>query len=191
MNSSTKEYIIKHKANVQSRMLKLSQLLRIRADLHDNSKLEEPEIIGWRKMDQEPRYPYGSPEYFDKKRRYEYLFNQHYQDPRNTHHPEHFKDQGVSGMDLLDLLEFLCDSFSYKSETLTYTEASAVLDKQIERFNISEDLGWALRNTVQNYFCKFGGLDDLEKPTNLTNPTNPCPYSKNLEVSGNAVDLTV
>lgn len=69
MSSSTEEYIIRHKANVQSRMLKLSQLLKNRADLHDNSKLEEPELTEWKKMDKEPRYPYGSPEYFDKKKR--------------------------------------------------------------------------------------------------------------------------
>lgn len=123
-----------------------------------------------------------------RKKRYEYLFNQHYQDPRNTHHPEHFENQGIAGMDLLDLLEFLCDSFAYKADTITYTEASAVLDKQIERFNISEDLSWALKNTIQNYFCHFGGEEVFNSIPEVLVEDNA--YTKRVNAfPGSAVDV--
>lgn len=178
---STKEYIIKHKLNVQTRLLKLCNLLLKRSENHDESKLQEPELSGWVKIDQEPRYKYGTPEYFDKKERFKYLFEQHYKDNRNTHHPEHFGEQGILGMDLLDLIEFLCDCFAYSSEDITYTEALNVIEQQIKRFKISEDLGWALKNTVQNYFCKFGGKLNSNEEIDLTELNKK--YSRELNFS--------
>lgn len=91
-------------------------------------------------------------------------------------------------MDLLDLLEFLCDSFAYKADTITYTEASAVLDKQIERFNISEDLSWALKNTIQNYFCHFGGEEVFNSIPEVLVEDNA--YTKRVNAfPGSAVDV--
>lgn len=155
-NKTTEYYIPNHKNNVEKKMESLCLDLAQRARDHDNSKLESPEYFAWKKMDEEPRYPYGTPEYFDKKRRYDYVFQEHYKNPKNRHHPEHWPN-GVEDMNLLDLIEFLCDMFSYKEANISYSEAVEMLQTQVKRFKISDDLAWILLNTVKEYFCNFGG----------------------------------
>ena len=100
----TEKYIRAHIQRVQNWLSHFSRQLYIRGNNHDASKLQSPEIEGWSQMDLEPRYPYGSPEYEDKKRRYEWLFHAHYS--RNRHHPEYFDihDNKTFEMDLMDLI---------------------------------------------------------------------------------------
>ena len=59
----TESYIRNHIKRVWNKLLKLITALSIRLQEHDKSKLEEPEFSLWKKMDEEPRYPYGSKEY--------------------------------------------------------------------------------------------------------------------------------
>jgi hypothetical protein len=151
---STREYVEKHKRNVSKRIQMFISLLQKRADNHDNSKLTEPEYSLWCAMDMEPRYRYGTPEYEDKLRRFRKVFELHYKN--NRHHPEHHLN-GVNDMNLIDLIEMLCDFISYKEE-ITYTEASNMLDKQADRFNFSEEIRTLLLNTLNDYYVNFGGL---------------------------------
>lgn len=151
---STKEYIEKHKLNVSKRIQRFISLLQSRSINHDNSKLMEPEYSLWCAMDQEPRYKYGTPEYEDKLRRFRKVFELHYK--ANRHHPEHHLN-GVNDMNLIDLIEMLCDFISYK-DNITYTEASTMLDKQADRFGFSEEIRTLLMNTLKDYYVNFGGL---------------------------------
>ena len=153
---STKEYIETHIKQVRKWISYFSSILLHRAMVHDESKLVEPEYSAWKKMDEEPRYPYGTKEYKDKLQRFNYVFQLHWKNPKNRHHPEHF--ESILDMDLVDLIEMLCDWLGYRS-TLTYTQASELVNSQCDRYNFSEDIRQLILNTFANYFVSFGGID--------------------------------
>lgn len=153
----TESYIRNHIKRVQNKLFKLIAALTIRSQEHDKSKLEEPEFSLWKKMDEEPRYPYGSKEYKNKIERYRELFEMHYK--KNPHHPEHFQN-GISDMTLIDLVEMLCDWISYK-DNISVTEAIEMVEKQSERFEYSDEIKNMLINTLNTYFAIFGGEKDF------------------------------
>lgn len=153
---TTKEYIEKHQNAVKRWLAHFSMILQSRAIKHDESKLQEPEYSLWKKMDEEPRYPYGTKEYSSKLKRWQHLFKLHWKDKRNRHHPEHFTSPVVE-MDLMDMIEMLCDWLGYK-EAVSYSEASKLVDNQCKRFNFPEEFKNLLLNTLANYFVTFGGV---------------------------------
>ena len=65
----------------------------------------------------------------------------------NSHHPEHYKN-GIMGMDLIDLIEMICDW-----KAATERNANGDIMKSIEinqkRFNYSDELKQILINTVE------------------------------------------
>ena len=144
----TKSYILNHRKRVQNKLFKLIVALLMRSQEHDKSKLEEPEFSLWEKMDEEPRYQYGSKEYKEKIERYRELFEMHYK--KNPHHPEHFMN-GISDMTLIDLAEMLCDWISYK-DNIRVTEAIEMVEKQSKRFGYSDEIKNMLINTLNTYF---------------------------------------
>lgn len=152
--SQTEEYIINHKRAVQRWMQKFSLVLMDRGEKHDNSKLQEPEFSYWCKMDEEPRYRYGTKEYKDKIERYRPLFEIHWK--ANRHHPEYF-NYHFDDVDLIDLIEMLCDWLSYRDK-LSYTEASDLVHQQCQRYGFSEEKEFLLLNTLKNHFIYFGGV---------------------------------
>ena len=112
-------------------------------------------------MDSEERYPYGSPEYEEKKARYKWLFDEHYS--HNRHHPEYFQIHNNKSleMDLLDLLELLCDWLGYR-DSINYTDASELVSQQCKRYGFSDEIYDLLINTMNNYFVDFGNLSEQE-----------------------------
>lgn len=149
----TEEYIKGHISRVRRHIDTFIQLLIRRAENHDKSKLEEPELSWWKEMDKEPRYSYGSEEYKQKIKRWNKVFKHHYQ--YNHHHPEHY-EYGVSEMTLIDIVEMMCDWLGYK-DTTTVTEALKVCDDQMARYNISEELRQIIFNTLLRYYSLMGG----------------------------------
>ena len=146
--------ILKHKRSVNTKMQYLSRNLKERGEAHDASKLEYPEIEWLIEMDKEPIYPYGSPEYFEKMRRWEKFFKHHYEN--NRHHPSHF-EHGIDGMNLLDLCEYCCDIISYYDE-MHPDQAFQSIEAQKERFGMDEQLTCILKNTLLEYFTWFGDI---------------------------------
>lgn len=65
----------------------------------------------------------------------------------NSHHPEHYKD-GIQGMDLLDVVEMMCD---WLASTMKHKGSN--INNSIEinqkRFNCSTDLKKILENSVK------------------------------------------
>lgn len=144
--------ILKHKEKVRRRLLFLSNELRKRADEHDNSKLRNPEIEYLIEMDKEPKYPYNSPEYFDKMKRWQKFFDHHY--ANNRHHPDHFKN-GILDMTLTDICEYLVDIISYYDEMHIH-DAVDTIEKQQNRFGLDGQLSQILINTLIEYFSYIG-----------------------------------
>ena len=159
----TESYIRNHIKRVQNKLFKLITVLSIRLREHDKSKLEEPEFSLWKKMDEEPRYPYGSKEYKEKIERYRELFKMHYK--KNPHHPEHFPN-GISDMTLIDLAEMLCDWISYK-DNIRVTEAIEMVEKQSKRFGYSDEIKNMLINTLNTYFAVFGDEEEFNMCLNI------------------------
>ena len=146
-----------HIHRVQELMYRLVNLLLERCETHDKSKLSEPEKSGFEKMDAEPYYPYGSQEYFDKLDRYAPILEHHYK--LNPHHPEHYSGF-IAEMDLLDILEMVCDWASRRGG-LSANEMISLVEQQSERFSIPSELSSILLNTMQRYLV---AEENPEKP---------------------------
>lgn len=153
---NTEVYIKSHISRVKRHILLFIRLLLKRAETHDASKLEPYEFSLWKKMDEEPFYPYGSPEYNDKLKRNKPVFDLHYK--RNRHHPEHYEN-GYMDMTLIDMIEMLCDWLGYK-ENISHHEAEAIVEQQMKKYHFSEDIQVLLLNTLHRYFAVFHDLLD-------------------------------
>lgn len=185
-------YIKRHKARVRYWMNQFASSLLTRADNHDNSKLKEPEISLWRNMDKEPRYPYSedpNSDYQQKLKRYRPVFELHYD--HNRHHMEYFQRHNDEfGMDLLDLLEFICDQLLGYKFDVSYTKAMSECKRMEKKYGwVSEDsemvhpIASLLEATIRNYFVTFGGAEANEL---LENPNGGL---SNLKEFGNLVNI--
>lgn len=195
---TTKEYIKAHISRVTKHLNLFILLLAHRAYEHDQTKLGPRELPLWEKMDEEPRYPYGSPEYFDKIQRNQEVFKRHY--AANRHHPEHYIN-GIRDMTLVDITEMLCDWLGYK-DNISYKEATKIVSEQMLKYGIitkaeydqtiddkyimsNEDpniLKVILLNTLKRYFAVLGGGEGVpdgvaEELTNTSDITKN-PYIK-------------
>jgi len=134
-----------HIRQVQLRLTNIIAALSERGWNHDNSKLEAPEKEAYDALT--PRLAgltYGSEEYRATLREMKPAIQHHY--AHNSHHPEHY-DQGIAGMDLLDLVEMFCD---WKAASLRHKDGDFAASLQInkERFGISDQLMAILENSV-------------------------------------------
>jgi len=138
-----------HKALVLKYLNRVIQDLIARAEVHDDSKLEEPELSAFDKAARD--YPlgtltYGSPEYQESVRLLGPALEHHY--AVNRHHPQHFPD-GVRGMNLVDLIEMICD---WKAST--FRQPGGNLLKSIhmnatpDKFNYTQELSQIFENTA-------------------------------------------
>lgn len=173
---NTEKFIREHQHKVQKNIYTLCQVLLKRAENHDKSKLEEPELSGWKTMDKEPRYPYGSEEYLDKQERFKWVFEEHWKN--NRHHPEYFGGF-LCEMNLVDIIEMICDwaAFDY----MTSTDALDIIEEQMERFGFSGVLKDLILNTYSRYFV----LTDAEKEDKIAEDTLDemlCGHNYNLKL---------
>ncbi|RKJ29919.1 hypothetical protein D7X33_42100, partial [Butyricicoccus sp. 1XD8-22] len=88
---------------------------------------------------------FGSKEYKEHLKKVRVALEHHYSN--NSHHPEHYND-GIQGMDLLDIVEMMCD---WLASTMKHKGSN--IDKSIElnkiRFDYSTDLEKILKNSVK------------------------------------------
>lgn len=135
-----------HIARVRELMSVCSSEILKRANVHDASKLEEPEKSTFDYAT--PRLAgstYGSDEYKGFLAELKPALDHHYS--RNSHHPEHYKN-GVDGMSLLDVLEMLCD---WKAAGERHNNGSIQRSLEInkDRFKVSPQLQSILENTAK------------------------------------------
>jgi hypothetical protein len=137
---------MKHIRRVQALIHFFVGQLLDRADVHDNSKLEAPEVEYFTKHTENLcSLTYGSEEY--NKNLAENLqpaLDHHY--ANNRHHPQHFKN-GIDDMNLLDLLEMFAD---WKAASERHNDGN--IRKSIEhnggRFQMSPQLVRIFENTA-------------------------------------------
>lgn len=138
-----------HIHKVQEHLTHCAFDLLNRALRHDQSKLEgeEKEAFDFAT----PRLAgidYQSDEYRDVLRQIKPAVQLHYQ--RNSHHPEHYA-AGIDGMNLLDLIEMLCDWKAASERTGTDGNIRKSIDYNTERFNLSPQLANVLFNTARDF----------------------------------------
>lgn len=139
-----------HIGVVRGLLLDVVRELLDRAHVHDQSKLESPEVEVFDKFTPLLRdSTYGSDEYKEQLAAMGEGLRRHYAVTVNSHHPEHY-ERGIHGMDLLDLVEMLCD---WKAATMRHADGD--LDKSIslnrERFGYGDEIEALLRNTAERF----------------------------------------
>lgn len=121
------------------------ELLR-RGQIHDNSKLgkkEKPYFDKYTPM--LGAVPFGSEKYKEVLQEMRPALQHHYK--HNSHHPE-FYENGIEGMDLLDVMEMFCDWMGAIRENGNIFESINIC---AERFGISPQLKQILINTASRY----------------------------------------
>lgn len=120
-------------------------LIEDRAQNHDNSKREWPERPIFARIDAKLQdLTYGSDEYEEALDFLGPALDHHY--AANPHHPE-FYDDGIRGMNLLDLGEMACD-WAAAIERHDDGHPLQSMHKNRERFDIPDGLALMLTNTL-------------------------------------------
>ena len=164
-----------HINQVREFMMIVINNLSNRALIHDQSKLESPEIELFTEYTPKLKNStYGSDEYKSFLEGLGEALKHHYQN--NSHHPEHYKKYVCNGcfkeyksmpiqcdvcmysqfqeeadikqMDLLDIVEMFCD---WKAATLRHDDGDIYksIDINQKRFRYSDDLAEIFRNTAR------------------------------------------
>jgi len=120
-----------------------------RGEAHDQSKLDTPEVEAF--TEYTPKLAgstYGSDEYTAFRKAMSPALEHHY--ANNRHHPEHHKD-GVDDMNLVDILEMLCD-WKAASERHNNGNIRKSIEINADRFGLSPQLVRILENTADLLF---------------------------------------
>lgn len=123
--------------------------LAFRVVSHDKSKWSEEEWPAFEAATpQLASLTYGSEEYKQALASIKPALDNHYAE--NSHHPEHFGN-GINGMQLLDLVEMLCD---WKAATERHDDGDIrrSLEINAERFGIDPQLKQILSNSIDAWF---------------------------------------
>jgi hypothetical protein len=144
--SDITESIKKHIANVSIYASRLARMIEKRGKEHDISKLGTEEFDKWVQFTPElKKFTYGTKEYQDVLDTMKELTAIHH--ANNRHHVQHFKEQGIKGMNLVDLTEMICD-WKAASERSNGGNIRESLEKCQKQFNYSDDVKQLLLNTV-------------------------------------------
>ena len=142
----------KHIAKVQYYIKLITDELTLRGLNHDASKLTSPEVEIFAKNTRKlARLKFQnadgevSEEYKQSLANIQEATAHHY--AVNRHHPEHYPNS-VNGMDLVDIVEMLCD---WKAASLRQHDGNLLksIEANAKRFNISKQLIEILENTAK------------------------------------------
>jgi Family of unknown function (DUF5662) len=136
---------MRHIERVRNLLNYFIQELLNRGQLHDQSKLEQPEVGLFCKYTPKlAGLTYGSPEYEAIRQEMLPALKHHYAKCR--HHPEHFKS-GIEEMNLVDIVELFCD-WRASSERHTDGNIRKSIEHNANRFSICSQLVKILENTA-------------------------------------------
>lgn len=144
--TKTLRTILKHCSLVKQSLMKITQNLNERAEVHDRSKMDDDEFEGFCWFNRmNPDLEYGSNEYKEAfesiKPHTEKAIKKH--QSRNSHHPEYHGDD-VKSMGWLDIIEMVCD-WHAASQTYSNTgsfQKSVALCKK--KYNFSTEQLWLI-----------------------------------------------
>lgn len=118
-----------------------------RGNVHDSSKLQEPEKSEFDRLTPLLKtLTYGSDEYKASLAELKVALKHHYEN--NSHHPEHQED-GINGFDLFDLVEMFFD-WKAAGERNKDGNIYKSIEYNKDRFEMSEQLCSIFKNTAKN-----------------------------------------
>ena len=136
----------KHIAKVEEYLDMMAAGLKSRGHMHDLSKTKSPELeIFQEYTDKLKGTTFGSAEYKQYLKEMKPALDHHYK--VNRHHPES-NPNGIKGMNLLDVMEMVCD-WKAASERHANGDIVSSIEKNKERFDMSDDLTQIILNTVK------------------------------------------
>ncbi len=150
--SNSRDYKLKEKYRSQEVLCKLyiDELLDRKVN-HDKTKLEYPEKQSFDNSNYKlNQISYGSEDYLKSLFELRQALTHHYR--YNRHHPEHFGN-GIYGMNIMDLLEMICD-WKASSQRQNDGDIFDGIEKQKQRFNYDNKMVKILSNTAEKYFFK-------------------------------------
>lgn len=153
MSYNSKTDTLEHIKTVAKYLSLVSTELLRRASCHDESKLHEPEKSYFDKYTPKLKeVSYGTEEYKACLKELSVALKHHYEN--NSHHPEHYEN-GVDGMDLLDVIEMFVD-WKAASERHADGDIISSINKNEKRFSMSPQLVSIFKNTVKYFdeWCK-------------------------------------
>lgn len=141
-NAQTQEHIHMVGRNIHE----VVKMLLDRADHHDRTKLEAPEVEFFTEFT--PKLAgttYGSVEYNEYKNKMQPALDHHY--ANNAHHPEHWKN-GINDMGLVDLVEMFAD---WAASSKRHRDGNILKSIEIngDRFGMSPQLVKIFENTAK------------------------------------------
>ncbi len=141
------EYIkdlVDHKRRVARHMQTVANDLFHRAAVHDNSKFSPEEYEAYEEaFPNLQKYAYGSEELRAELRKIKPAIQHHFQ--HNRHHPE-YHEHGIDDMNLLDLLEMVCDWLAASERSQTDMRKGLEINR--ERFHIDDQLYGIIKRTI-------------------------------------------
>lgn len=137
---------MKHIQKVMFALTDIVMALLNRANRHDQSKLEDPEVEVFDEFT--PKLAgstYGSTEYAALLKGMKPALDHHY--AINRHHPE-YHDGVIANMTLVDVVEMLCDWYA---ATKRHDDGDILksIDINQKRFGFSDELAMIFRNTAE------------------------------------------
>ncbi|WP_206664473.1 DUF5662 family protein [Dankookia rubra] len=118
-----------------------------RAAAHDASNLVEPEKSAFDLLLPRLRgVPYGSAGFRAVEAEMAEAIAHHH--AANSHHPEHYGNRGIAGMDLFDLVEMVCD---WMAAAERRPEDGVRLDINAAQFGIAPQLESIIANTLARW----------------------------------------
>jgi hypothetical protein len=143
--SESKFKTMRHIETVRNYIGTVIKELIWRQESHDQTKLEQPEVEIFEIYTPKLRdCVYDSDEYKQYMAEMKPAIVHHTES--NRHHPEHYWN-GIKGMNLIDLLEMLCD---WKAATLRHNTGDIYksLELNQKRFGYSDEVKEFLKNTI-------------------------------------------
>lgn len=136
-----------HIARVQELLGAFADALIERGRVHDKSKLQEPEKSAFERMTPILKnLTFGTPEYYASMAEIKEAVDHHHK--HNSHHAE-FYENGINGMNLLDVVECYFDWVAASERTKDGSmERSIKVNK--ERFDMSDQLVDIFLNTSKS-----------------------------------------
>lgn len=142
---ATNNDTFRHIQEVQKCLNKVIRELLYRSELHDQSKLESPEVeIFTEYTARLAASTYGSEEYQGFLKEMGPALSHHY--AKNRHHPEYF-NYGIEDMNLIDIIEMLCDWVAAGKRHENGDPIKSIEINQ-KRFKISDELKNILLNSL-------------------------------------------